>query len=94
LEAPGPDGRRANVLSKLRILLGRWFLYAQRLFHVLVGLAFFLLAAAGVVVCFSEWRFHHREPSIGLVRFGMVAGFTVVLIIFGLYSFVKARSVR
>jgi len=61
---------------------------------MLVGLAFLLLAAAGATVCFSEWRFYHREPSAGLVRFGMVAGFTVILIIFGLYSFVKARSVR
>jgi hypothetical protein len=61
---------------------------------MLVGLAFLFLAAAGAAVCFSEWRFYHRAPSVGLVRFGVVAGFTVILIIFGLYSFVKARSVR
>jgi hypothetical protein len=81
-------------LSKLRSLLSRWFLHAQRLFHLLVGLAFLLLAAAGAAVSLSEWRFYHRAPSVGLVRFGMVAGFTVILIIFGLYSFAKARSVR
>jgi len=28
------------------------------------------------------------------VRFGLLAGFTVLLFIFCLYSFVKARSVR
>jgi hypothetical protein len=31
---------------------------------------------------------------VGLVRFGLLAGFTVLLFIFCLYSFVKARSVR
>jgi len=94
LEAPSPGGHRANVLSKWLSLIGRWFLHAQRLFHLLVGLTFLLLAAAGATVCFSEWRFRLRDPSVGLIRFGMVAGFTVILIIFGLYSFLKARSVR
>jgi hypothetical protein len=53
-----------------------------------------MLAVAGAAVCFSEWRFHLRDPSVGLIRFSMVAVFTVILIIFGLYSFAKARSVR
>jgi hypothetical protein len=59
-----------------------------------VGLAFLVMAAAGVTVSFSEWQFYLQSPSMGLVRFFLVAGFTVLLIIFCLYSFVKARSIR
>ena len=80
--------------SKLLALLARYLLNAQRLFHMLVGVAFLVLAGAGATVSFSEWRLYHHEPSLGLLRFAMVAGFTVLLIIFGLYSFLKARSVR
>jgi hypothetical protein len=61
---------------------------------MLVGLVFLVLAAAGVIVSFSEWQYYLKSPSVGLVRFVLVASFTVLLIIFGLYSFVKARSIR
>jgi len=81
-------------VSKLANLLRRWFLHAQRLFHMLVGVVFLLLAMAGGAVSFSEWRYYQQAPSLGLYRFVIVAVFTVVLIIFGLYSFAKARSVR
>lgn len=66
----------------------------QRLFHLLVGLAFLFLAFAGASVSFSEWRYYEATPSVGLVRFGLLAGFTVLLLIFCLYSLAKARSVR
>lgn len=81
-------------MSKLAYLLRRWFFLAQQLFHVLVGIAFLVLAVAGASVCFSEWRYYRQAPSVGWLRLGIVAGFTVILIIFGLYSFLKARSVR
>jgi hypothetical protein len=61
---------------------------------MLVGLAFLILAVAGASVSFSEWQYYLKSPSVGLVRFVLVAGFTVLLIIFCLYSFAKARSVR
>ena len=61
---------------------------------MLVGLAFLFLAVAGAAVSFSEWEYYRKAPSVGLVRFSLVAAFTVILIIFCLYSFVKARSVR
>jgi hypothetical protein len=61
---------------------------------MLVGLAFLVLAAAGATVSFSEWQHYLESPSVGLVHFVMYASFTVVLIIFCLYSFAKARSVR
>ena len=61
---------------------------------MLVALLFLLLAAAGASVSFAEWRYYRQAPSVGLVRFSLFAGFTVLLIIFGLYSLAKARSVR
>jgi hypothetical protein len=61
---------------------------------MLVGIAFLLLAVAGATVSFSEWHYYRQAPSVGWFRFSIVTGFTVILIIFGLYSFVKARSVR
>ena len=61
---------------------------------MLVGLAFLVLAALGVLVSYSEWEYHLRSPSVGLARFVLLASFTVILIIFCLYSFAKARSIR
>ena len=54
---------------------------------MLVGLAFLVLAAAGVIVSFSE---REKDHTVSVV----VASFAVVLIVFGLYSFAKARSIR
>ena len=81
-------------MSKLRDFISSWFLHAQRLFQLLVGVAFLCLAFAGACVALDEWLFYRREPASGLVRFYLVAGFTVLLILFSLYSFARARSVR
>jgi uncharacterized membrane protein len=83
-----------NELSKLKYLFLRFLRNTQRLFHMLVGLAFLVLAVAGAFVSFSEWQYYLKSPSVGLVRFVLVASFTVLLLIFCLYSFAKARSVR
>jgi hypothetical protein len=61
---------------------------------MLVGLAFLMLAVAGVSVSVSEWQYYLSSPSVGLVRAVLFASFTVLLIIFCLYSFLKARSIR
>lgn len=81
-------------MSRLGELLNRLFLHAQRVFHLLVAVVFFFLTLAGVTVSLAEWRYYRQSPAVGLVRFGLLAGFTVLLFIFCLYSFVKARSVR
>ncbi len=81
-------------MSKLGDLFVRWVLNARRLFQMLIGIAFLVLAVAGAAVSFSEWRFYRMAPSVGVARFSMIAGFTVLLIIFGLYSFLKARSIK
>ena len=61
---------------------------------MLVGLAFLVLAIAGAAVSVSEWQYYLGSPSVGLVRLILFASLTVLLIIFCLYSFVKARSIR
>jgi hypothetical protein len=76
-----------------RLLQHSWR-HAKRLFHVLVGIAFLVLSAAGASQCFAEWRAYTERPMNGMWRFDVVAGFTVLLLIFGVYSFLKARSVR
>ena len=81
-------------MSNLGHLFSHWFRNAQRVFHMLVGLAFLIFAVAGASVSFWEWQYYVKSPSVGLVRFVLFASFTVLLIIFGLYSFAKARSIR
>jgi len=94
LEFASRSGLAGAILGKLGDFLSSWFLHAQRLFHLLVGVAFLFLAFAGAHVSLAEWMFYRHEPASGLVRFYLVAGFTVLLILFSLYSFAKARSVR
>jgi hypothetical protein len=73
----------------------RWAIRsAQRMFHLLVGLAFLALSVAGAMVAYGEWRIYERTPADGPIRFWVVTGFTGLLVILGLYSFAKARSVR
>ena len=81
-------------MSRLGYLFKHLFRNAQRLFHLLVGLTFLILAAAGATVTFDEWQNHLKSPSAGLVSFVLYASFTVFLVILCLYSFVKARNVR
>ena len=76
------------------LILARLFRSAQRTFHVLVALAFLCLSIAGIGVSFAEWRTYQHAPATGVLSFALVASFTVLLIIFCLYSFAKARSVR
>ena len=87
-------GLQDNGLSKLAYLLTQFFRNAQRLFHMLVGLAFLVLAGAGATVSFSEWQNYLKSPSEGLGGFILYASFTVFLVILCLYSFVKARNIR
>ncbi len=61
---------------------------------MLVGLVFLLLSAAGATVSLKLWGEYRNAPAEGWASFGMVASFTVLLIIFCLYSFAKARSIR
>lgn len=81
-------------MGKLSELLSRWMRHAERMFHVLVGVVFLVLAFAGATVSITEWQYYESSPSQGLLRFGLLASFTVLLFIFCLYSFLKARSVR
>ncbi len=81
-------------MGMLRQLLVRWARQARRLFHMLVGLVFLFLATGGVATSVRLWGDYRRSPAEGALSFAMVAGFTVILFVFGLYSFAKARSIR
>ncbi len=60
-----------------------------------IGLTFLVLAALGAGVAYSLWRDFRRSPEVGLGHFSpVVAAFSLVLVIFGLYSFLKARSIK
>ena len=72
------------------------FRSAQRLFHMLVGLVFLVLAVGGVSASVSYRQEYLEAPSTwNLIRFVSGASFTVGLFILCLYTlFAKARSVR
>ncbi len=89
-----PQECEDKVLSRLEGILQHLFLHAKRLFHMLVGLLFLFLAIAGASVTFSEWNYYRKMPEVGSLRFSLIAAFTVLLFIFCLYSFVKARNIR
>jgi len=84
-----PKGRRGLTGS-----VSHGWRQARRLFHLLIGLVFLALAGAGATVSLAEWQFYRHDPSTGMLRFDLLAGFTVILVLFGLYSFAKGRSVR
>ena len=84
-------GKLADLTADLLV---RWFRHAQRALHTLVGLAFLLLAGAGSLLSFSEWQRYRQDPAVGLTQVGLFSGFTVLLTVLSLYSFLKARSVR
>lgn len=86
--------RSGETLRRLGKLLWQWLRHAQQLFHFLIGLTFLFLALGGVSVSILEWRYYQQSPAGGVLRLTLVASFTVLLIVFGLYSFLKARSVR
>jgi hypothetical protein len=81
---------RAKSKSYLRRLIFR----ARQLFHLLIALLFLFMTLAGVSVSMKLWQDYQKVPGQGIWGFSMVASFTLLLLIFCLYSFVKARSVR
>ncbi len=80
-------GRYTQLIAKISRL-------GRRLFNLLVGFVFLILGLAGAIVTYDEWRIYQRMPADGPVKVWVVACFTFLLLILGLYSFAKARSVR
>ncbi|HUX11303.1 MAG TPA: hypothetical protein VMW51_11715 [Terriglobia bacterium] len=80
--------------ANTKSFLGRMFSRAQQIFHLLIGVLFLFLTMAGISVSMKLWQDYQLAPGQSVWGFSMVASFTVVLLIFCLYSFVKARSVR
>jgi TRAP-type C4-dicarboxylate transport system permease small subunit len=86
------EGRQ--VLVTLGNRLRKGVRQVHRMFEVLVGLSFFVLAAFCISLSFTQWHRYQTNPSGGLSLFYMFASFSLVLVFCGLYSFVKARSIR
>jgi hypothetical protein len=61
---------------------------------MLIALAFMLLTLAGATLTYAEWQGYLKTPEEGLVHFTMFGGFTILLAILCLYSYVRARNVR
>lgn len=82
-------------MSKLGDLFTRWSRHALRMFHFSIGVVFLLLAFGGAGVALREWNYYQRAPAtVGPARFWILTAFTALLVLMGLYSFLKARSVR
>jgi hypothetical protein len=82
------------MAANSRSFLGHLFCRARQLFHLLIAVLFLFLTIAGVSVSMKLWQDYRQVPGQGIWGFSMVASFTFLLLIFCLYSFVKARSVR
>ncbi|HTS68533.1 MAG TPA: hypothetical protein VMO17_06085 [Terriglobia bacterium] len=81
-------------MSRLGNLVRFWLINAKRLFHMLIGVAFMVLTLAGATLTYAEWEGYRKSPELGLIHFSMFGGFTILLAILCLYSFMKARNVH
>jgi len=81
-------------MSKLRDLGARGYRQARRVGHTLIAFIFFVMAGVGVFVSLEEWTSHRQAPLEDWLRLSVFGGFTVFLIIMGLLSLLKARSIR
>ncbi len=66
----------------------------KRFFHLAVALVFLFWAVSGAAVALEMWHEHQRKAGSGIAGFTLMAAFAALLIVFSLYSFAKARSVR
>ena len=85
---------KGNPVSRLGDLFRSWQRGIERLFHMLVGVVFLVFTCAGASVTLKEWESYKHAPSTGVVRLSLLAGFTILLFVCTLYTFLKARSTR
>ncbi len=94
LRSPNRESQPRTRLPGVGARLSHGWRQARRIFHLLIGITFLFLAAAGATLSYSEWRAHVEAPANGIWRFAILASFTLLLVIFGVHSIAKARSVR
>lgn len=76
-----------SILSRIGVdVLKRLLSLATQLWHEIVGTLFLALGIAAVPSAIREWR------GASLNRAVMVSGFLVLMIYFGVTSFLKARK--
>ncbi len=81
-------------MSRLGDLLRSWLRSAERLFQALLGLVFLFFTLAGASVSYEEWKSFEHSASASMVRLSLLVGFTIMLFLFSLYSFLKSRSIK
>ncbi len=81
-------------MGKIAERFQRGVRHTQRIFHLAIALIFLFLAVSGAAVAIEMWQEHRHQANSGVVGFTVMAAFAAVLMIFSLYSFAKARSVR
>lgn len=86
--------RTRNGSGRLRQAARRGLRQAERAFHLAIAAIFLVLAAVGASLSVSEWRFYEQAPQVGWLRLALFGSFTLLLVGFSLYSYLKARSVR
>lgn len=81
-------------MSTLGTRLRRSMRQVHRIFEFVMGLVFFVLAIGCISLSLTQWQKYHHDSSTGLSLFYMFISFSIVLLFCGLYSFLKARSIR
>ncbi|MGH9447749.1 MAG: hypothetical protein ACRD3O_18805 [Terriglobia bacterium] len=81
-------------MSTLGYRLRRGARLVHRIFELVIGLAFLVMAAGAISLSLTEWHKYSENPSTGLSLFYMFVSFSVLLVLCSLYSFLKARSIR
>lgn len=78
--------------------LKAWWLRAWhstvRTFHLFIAFLFFVFAMLAGQKAFLAWRDYENRPEEGLWLFYATGGVFVMLVIFALYSMLKARAAR
>ena len=83
-----------SALERLRIWWQRIWCTILRAFHIAVAVTFLMIAIAFGQKAFLAWRSYQNNPQEGPWYLYIWVGTVTILIIFSLYSLLKARTIR
>jgi hypothetical protein len=83
------DGFYAVLGKSIKIALRASWRAARQLFHEATGAFFAMFALYGAVAAYREW---HNRPTAWLLGFTVV--YAIIMVIFAVESFRRARHVR
>ena len=82
------------LVHALKALWQRIWRSTIRIFHLFISFLFLAFAMLAGQKAFLAWQNYKDRPEEGLWLFYATGGVSVVLVIFALYSMLKARTVR